>query len=160
MSCIRCANQESDTTKLSMSRHFVQRQPLCTRLGTQPVHTKGTLETASHPWQRPVTCAGGLCLCLCTMDLLCLDDWMLPGDFTLLVRPCIAIWICIPAEQEDSNMVMSTQWYAKNNVSNIFIYTYITGQPSDVEGSSIGRRGVEGLTIRHRGVEGSRRRGA
>ena len=27
-----------------MSWHFVQRQPLCTRpLGTQPVHTKGTL---------------------------------------------------------------------------------------------------------------------
>ena len=160
MSCIRCANQESDATKLSMSRHFVQRQPLCTRLGTQPVHTKGTLETASHPWQRPVTCACGLCLCLCTMDLLCLDDRMLPGDFTLLVRPCIAIWICIAAEQEDSNMVMSTQWYAKNNVSNIFIYTYITGQPSDVEGSSIGRQGVEGLSNGRRGVEGSRHRGA
>ena len=82
---------------------------------------------------------------------------MHPGDFTVLVRACTAVWICIPAEQEDSNMVMSTQWYAKNNVSNIFIYSYITGQPLDVEGSSIGRRGVEGLSNGRRGVEGRSR---
>ena len=71
-----------------------------------------------------------MCLCMCTTSDP-LQDRMHPGDFTLLVRACTAIWICIPAEQEDSNMVMSTQWYAKNNVSNIFIYSYITGQPSD-----------------------------
>ena len=84
---------------------------------------------------------------------------MHPGDFTLLVRACTAIWICIPAEQEVSNMVMSTQWYAKNNVSNIFIYSYITGQPLDVEGSSIGRGGVEHRTSRGRGVEQRTSRG-
>ena len=94
-----------------------------------------------------------MCLCMCTTSDP-LQDRMHPGDFTLLVRACTAIWICIPAEQEDSNMVMSTQWYAKNNVSSVFIYTYITGQPSDVEGSSIGHRGVEGLSNGRRGVEG------
>ena len=92
-----------------------------------------------------------MCFCMCTM---CgpLKDRMLPGDLTLLSGHATAIWICIPGEQEDSNMVMRTQWYAKNDVSNIFIYTYITGQPSDVEGSSIRRRGVEGLTISSCGI--------
>ena len=99
-----------------------------------------------------------MCLCMCTTSEP-LQDRMHPGDFTLLVRACTAIWICIPAEQEVSNMVMSTQWYAKNNVYNIFIYSYITGQPLDVEGSSIGRRGVEHRTSRGRGVEQRTSRG-
>ena len=112
-----------------------------------------------------------MCLCMCTT---CepLQDRMHPGDFTVLVRACTAIWICIPAEQEDSNMVMSTQWYAKNNVSNIFIYSYITGQPSDHATPSLwcgpsvwGGAGECGLDAGCccwnllRGLDGSRMRG-
>ena len=135
VSCVRLASQESNDTKMSTCRHFVHRPYPCTRLGTQPAHTKctletaahpeeeacfmntmcksgkrryevvdesvlcpkatslhqtwhpacphqghtGVVETASHPWQRPVSCASA---CAQLVDL---EDRMLPGDFTLLV---------------------------------------------------------------------------
>ena len=77
VSCVRLASQESNDTKMSTCRHFVHRPYPCTRLGTQPAHTKCTLETASHPWQRPVSCASA---CAQLVDLSILDP-----HFTVLV---------------------------------------------------------------------------
>ena len=51
------ANNENDAAKCGDESYLVHKPSPCTRLGLHSVLTKGTLQTATHPRQRPFSCA-------------------------------------------------------------------------------------------------------